>query len=149
MVNFALHSNGKNCFADGDSENPGKERCKWFVYRVPLFEFGWDTLKDVVSVYNQRSLKRGETKDSMLVEVFCTKTNRNLLPFFAWYNMRVSQEVHEICESMEAPEKITKWLAMADCVKKSIESFGAKKDIMECANMEMFPHETSDGKLYI
>ena len=143
MVNFALHSKEKSCFDEG---SPGKERCHWWVYRVPLFEFGWDTLKNVVSVYNQRSLKRGETKASMLVEVFCTKTNRNLLPFFAWFNMKVSDEVHEICGSMEPPEKITKWLAMADCVKKSIESFGAAKDIRECANMDMFPHETSEGK---
>ena len=81
----------------------------------------------------------------MLVEVFCTKTDRNMLPFFQWYNMRVSPKVHEICENLKPPEKITNWLAMADCVKQSMESFGVKS-ITECANMEMFPHETSEGK---
>ena len=146
MVNFARTKTETNCFELEDEI----EDCEEWVYRVPLFEFGFDTLKKVVSVYNQRSLEKGETKTDMFVELFCKKTNTNLLPFFLWYNLNVSEKVKDICEKLDPPPKITKWLAMAKCVKESMESFGAI-DIRECASMEMFPHETSEGKheLYI
>ena len=141
MVNFARTKTETNCFELEDEI----EDCEEWVYRVPLFEFGFDTLKKVVSVYNKRSLEKGETKTDMFVELFCKKTNTNLLPFFLWYNLNVSKKVKDICEQLDPPPKITKWLAMAECVKQSVESFGAK-DIMECAKMPMFPYDENKGK---
>ena len=114
------------------------ENCWHYIMRVPLFEFGWDMFRQITSIYNTKGLRWGQTRADMFVELYCQKTGTNMMPYFNFYNVEMSPSVEQACGQLPLPPKITKWLAVVNCVTESLRSNG-RKDIMKCSRLPMFP----------
>lgn len=100
------------------------------MYRLPLYEFGFDTLSKVISpgAFDKTTYK---SKTDRMADLFCKATKHNMIPLFKWFNTEVSPEIAKPCESQPETKLITNYLKVAKCIME--------KDIMECVKMKEFP----------
>merc|ERR1712179_67566 len=141
MVSFSKLSKGKSCVdarfpAGGDATKTSwltseYNKCWNTLYRLPLWEYGWDVLKKVFSADAVSTTSYTKETDRM-ADLYCKATNSNLIPMFEFYNIKVSESVAEPCRKQKASVKITNYINVANCIMKN--------DIMECAKMDEFPN---------
>ena len=148
MVGFKMFSKGRPCYEAYREEHFPKgipyivnsyQNCWTVIYRFPLFEFGWDTLRKVYSMnadekqYSDIKMKGMDVKSERLVDLYCTATQHNLLPFFNFFNINVSTSVAESCQAKPLPKVLTGFVKVANCIADK-----ETKDI-ECTKMPEFP----------
>ena len=141
MVSFSKLSKGKSCvdarFPAGRDQTKTSwatsdyNTCWTTLYRLPLWEYGWDVLKKVLSADAVSTTTYTKETDRM-ADLYCKATKSNLIPMFNFYNIDVSESIAEPCRKQKAPVNITNYINVANCIMK--------KDIMECAKMDEFPH---------
>jgi len=139
LVAFKKLSKGRPCEkADEVDEFPkgvsyyidSYMHCWLPMYRLPLYEFGFDTLRKVISpgAFDKTTYK---SKTDRMAALFCKATKHNMIPLFKWFNTEVSPEIAKPCESQPETKMITNYLKVAKCIME--------KDIMECVKMKEFP----------
>jgi len=104
--------------------------CWTTLYRLPLWEFGFDTLRQVLTADADSKIEYLSSTDRM-ADLFCKATKHNLIPMFNFYNIKVSPSIADPCRKQKSPALITNYLKIANCI--------LTKDIMECAKMPEFP----------
>merc|ERR1712025_1562457 len=98
--------------------------CWTELYRLPLYEFGWDVLKQVLRT-DALSTKKVTSKTDNMADLFCKATKSNLIPLFEYFNIKVSSSVADPCRKQKETTLISNYLKVANCI--------IEKDIMECA----------------
>ena len=142
LVAFKTLSKGRSCVdADGYNDFPSGVsyyvssyiNCWSELYRLPLYEFGWDILRQVLRTDALNTAPITSMTDNM-ADLFCKATKSNLIPLFDYFNIKVSPSVAEPCKKQMKPTLISNYLKVANCI--------VEKDIMECANLPEFPNYT-------
>ena len=101
LVAFKKLSKGRSCVdADEAKDFPSGVsyyvdsyiRCWSELYRLPLYEFGWDILRQVIrtDALNTATIK---PKTDNMADLFCKATKSNLIPLFEYFNIKVSSSV--------------------------------------------------------
>jgi len=104
--------------------------CWETLYHLPLWEFGFDTLRQVLNADADSTTDYLSSTDRM-ADLFCKATKHNLIPMFNFFNIKVSPSIANPCQKQKSPTLITNYLKVANCI--------LTKDIMECAKMPEFP----------
>jgi len=140
MVSFSKLSKGEACgvakFPAGDDQSktsfPYNDyfTCWTFLYRLPLWEFGWDVLR-LVFTLDTESTTSYSSKTDRMADLYCQATKSNLVPLFEFYNIKISKSVADTCRKQKPPVMITNYIKIANCIMN--------KDIMECASLPEFP----------
>merc|ERR1712142_265217 len=131
MVGQKIFSKGRPCyeadgadkFPKGISYKPTKYyRCWTVLFRFPLSEFGWDTLRKAFnwnadkSKYRDMILSTPKVKTDRYAELYCKATGHNLIPFFNFFNLNISASVATPCQAQPQPKKLTEYLKVANCI---------------------------------
>ena len=158
MVGFKMFSKGRPCYEAYREEHFPKgipyivnsyQNCWTVIYRFPLFEFGWDTLRKVYSMnadekqYSDIKRKGMDVKSERLVDLYCTATQHNMLPFFNFFNINVSASVAKSCQAKPLPKVLTGFLKVANCIADK-----ETKDI-ECTKMPEFPDSKGNFLVFL
>merc|ERR1712179_614860 len=140
MVSFSKLSKGEACgvakFPAGDDQSktsfPYNDyfTCWTFLYRLPLWEFGWDVLR-LVFTLDTESTTSYSSKTDRMADLYCQATKSNLVPLFEFYNIKISKSVADTCRKQRPSVMITNYIKIANCIMN--------KDIMECASLPEFP----------
>merc|ERR1711909_210340 len=148
MVSFSKLSKGKACgvakFPAGDDQSktsfPYNDyfTCWTFLYRLPLWEFGWDVLR-LVFTLDTESTTSYSSKTDRMADLYCQATKSNLVPLFEFYNIKISKSVADTCRKQKPSVMITNYIKIANCIMN--------KDIMECASLPEFPPYTGICRL--
>ena len=148
MVSFSKLSKGETCgvakFPAGADDTKTSwitsdyNNCWTLLWRLPLWEFGWDVLRKVLSSDALSTTVYSNDTDRM-VDLFCKETKSNLIPMFKFYNIDVSASIAEPCQKQKAPVQITNYINIANCIMT--------EDIMKCAKRPEFP--TFKGNYYL
>jgi len=145
MVGFKTFSNGRPCyeaylpshFPKGIRYEVTKyENCWTVLYRLPLLEFGVDTWRKVLTANAKLSdIKYSNltVKTERMVDLYCKATKHNLIPFFNFFNIQVSDEVQDSCKAQPMPKILTGYLKVANCLSDD------KIPDSECVKMPEFP----------
>jgi len=143
MVSFkTFNKNQRSCVnADGTSHySKGVSykvdsyfNCWTTLYRLPLWEFGFDILRQVLTA-DSVSTAAYNSKTDRMADLYCKATKHNLIPMFNFFNIKVSPSVADPCKKQKSPKLITKYIKLANCI--------LTKDIMECVKMPEFPEHT-------
>jgi len=158
MIKFKKYSNGKPCYeADTGSKfrkdlffyQPNSwDNCCWnTIFRLPLAEFGLDTLRKVISAYADKKKypsiigESGQIKSDRLAELYCKATGHNMMPFFNFFNLNINASVATSCMAKPLPKMLTDHVKVASCI--------ANKDIpdLDCVKMPEFQrfHKNDKG----
>ena len=70
--------------------------CWTTLYRLPLWEFGFDTLRQVLTADADSKTDYLSSTDRM-ADLFCKATKHNLIPMFNFYNIKVSPSIADPC----------------------------------------------------
>merc|ERR1719186_1712489 len=137
MVSFSKFSKGVAC---GVAKFPESKKtsywysqynnCWYMLYRLPLLEYGWNVLKDVLSS-DAVSTTSYSSKIDRMADLYCKATKSNLIPMFNFYNLKVSESIAEPCRKQKATTMISNYIKIANCIKN--------EDIMECTKLSGFP----------
>merc|ERR1719186_1352983 len=137
MVSFSKFSKGVAC---GVAEFPESDKtsfhynwhntCWGMLFRLPLWEYGWNVLKDVLSS-DAVSTTSYSSKADRLADLYCKATKSNLIPMFNFYNIKVNESIAKPCSKQKAPKMISTYIKIANCIKN--------EDIMECTKLAGFP----------
>jgi len=148
MVSFSKLSKGKACgiakFPAGDDLSKTSFpynayfTCWTTLYRLPLWEFGWDVLR-ILFTLDTKSTTTYSSKNDRMADLYCQATKSNLIPMFEFYNINISKSVADSCRKQKAPVMITNYIKIANCIMN--------KDIMECASLPEFPPYTGICRL--
>jgi len=145
MVGFKTFSKGRPCykayfhtqFPKGIQYKVGSyENCWTILYRLPLLEFGVDTFRKVLTANaNLSDIKYSSlpVKTERLVDLYCKATKHNLIPFFNFFNIQVSDEVQDPCKAQPMPTILSGYLKVANCLSDD------KTPESECVKMPEFP----------
>merc|ERR1719186_141778 len=137
MVSFSKFSKGVAC---GVAEFPESTKtsyhynkyinCWTTLYRLPLWEYGWNVLKDVLSS-DAVSTTSYSSKTDRMADLYCKATKSNLIPMFNFFNIKVSESIAKPCSKQKSPKLISNYIKISNCIKN--------EDIMECTKLSGFP----------
>merc|ERR1719186_1246475 len=137
MVSFSKFSKGVAC---GVAKFPESMKtsyhydmtmtCWTMLYRLPLFEYGWNVLKDVLSS-DAVSTTSYSSKTDRMADLYCKATKSNLIPMFNFFNIKVSESIAKPCSKQKSPKLISNYIKISNCIKN--------EDIMECTKLAGFP----------
>ena len=142
MVSFKTYNKYRSC-SNADNESQYSKGISYYVndyfncwttlYRLPLWEFGFDILRQVLTA-DSVSTTTYSTKTDRMADLYCKATKHNLIPMFSFFNIKVSPSVVDPCKKQKSPKLIAKYIKLANCI--------LMKDIMECVKMPEFPKHT-------
>jgi len=157
MIGFKKYSNGKPCYEADTGSKFRKDlffyqpnhwgNCWNIIFRIPLAEFGLDTLRKVISAYADKKKYRnimsesGQIKSDRLAELYCKATGHNMIPFFNFFNLNINASVATSCPPAKPlPKMLTDHIKVASCI--------ANKDIpdLDCVKMPEFQRFSKNDK---
>jgi len=155
MVGYKIFSKGKPCYeADSAKKFPSGiwykvnsyENCWTVLFRFPLKEFGWDTLRKVFSwntdedKYSIIKYSSGQIKSNRLAELYCKATGHNMIPFYNFFNINITSSAATHCQTLPLPKKMTDYVKVASCIANR----GIKD--LDCAKMPEFQRISKEDK---
>ena len=93
--------------------------------------------------YSNIKYKSMAVKSERLVDLYCTATQHNMLPFFNFFNINVSASVAKSCQAKPLPKVLTGFLKVANCIADK-----ETKDI-ECTKMPEFPDSKGNFLVFL